>query len=291
MNIKNSLAISVRGASHILNDLPLQDYSFAITSNNYSIAIVCDGHGADKHFRSEIGSMIATNVTKEILTEFYNQNPNWQTLKNYLNVKLDRLKLAIITLWQEQIEQYTKEHPFKEEELTKASNTFNKEKAYNISIPYGTTLLATLITKDYYINLMIGDGGIIKFNTDFSGSIVSFTGKSIYNDAPHSLTDSLCSKNSYEKLFINVEHIKENEKLAFVLCSDGLSEAFASDYNLIKKLKNYLNYYADEDLENSINPITEQLNEISIKSSMKDDISIAIATMNLENFKSKEENN
>lgn len=287
-NLKNGLAISIRGASHIANELPLQDYSLAITSENVAIAVVCDGHGANKHFRSEIGSMLAANVTKEKLIEFYQQNPNWDTLKNFLKTKLERLKIAIISLWQTRIEQYTKEHPFTLEELAKASNTFNKQKAYNVSIPYGTTLLATLICKDYYLNIMIGDGAIIKIDSKFNGSIINFKEKIIYNDAPHSLTDSLCSNNAYNKIFTNCSQIKENEKLAFALCSDGLSEAFTSDENLIKKINNYLNYYADEGLDESLEPIGNQLNELSKKSAMKDDISIAFATINLDNFKSKE---
>lgn len=287
-NFQNGLAISIRGASHLENGKPLQDYSLAITNENFSIAIVADGHGADKHFRSEIGSMLATKVTKEKLLEFYNQYPNYETLKPYLNVKIERLKLSIIANWQTEITNYTTLHPFTEEELKKASNTFNKQKNYNISIPYGTTLLATLICNDYYLNIMIGDGAIIKINKDYQAEIVKFEDKIIYDDAPHSLTDSLCSKNAYQKMFINTSKINQNEILAFGLCTDGLSEAFTTNTNLIKKINNYLNYYADEGLENSLTPITNQLIELSKKSAMKDDISISFATIHLDDFKSNE---
>lgn len=287
-NFQNGLAISIRGASHLENGKPLQDYSLAIKNENLSIAIVADGHGADKHFRSEIGSMLATKVTKEKLLEFYHQYQNYETLKPYLNVKLERLKLSIIANWQTEITNYTTLHPFTEEELKKASNTFNKQINYNISIPYGTTLLATLICNDYYLNIMIGDGAIIKINNDYQAEIVNFEDKIIYDDAPHSLTDSLCSKNAYQKMFIKTSKINQNEILAFGLCTDGLSEAFTTNTNLIKKINNYLNYYADEGLENSLTPITNQLNELSKKSAMKDDISIAFATIHLNDFKSNE---
>lgn len=286
-NIQNAFAISIRGASHIESEKPLQDYSIAIKTNDVSIAIVCDGHGAEKHFRSEIGSKLAAIVAEEVLLEFYESNKTYETLVEHISKKMDCLKLAILTRWQNKIEDYTKENPFSPEELSKSSTSFALRKEFDISQPYGTTLLAVLLAKDYYLALMIGDGTIIKITDDFMASSIKFSGKEEYNDAPHSLTDSLCGMNAFRKIFTCFEKIQENENLAFAVCSDGLSEAFVSDKNLFAKINNYLNYYADEGLTNAISPIAEQLNEISRRSPMKDDISLAFAVNSIEKFATK----
>lgn len=288
-SIEKTLSISVRGASHIERDKPLQDYSLAVKGENMAIAIVCDGHGADKHFRSEIGSKLAAIVTEEILTKFYESNNTYDKFINNINVKLERLKLAIITNWQIKIEEYTKNNPFTKEELDKSSTSFAIRKSFDVSQAYGTTLLAVLVSEDYYLALMIGDGSIIKIQSGFNSSKLEFEGKETYDDAPHSLTDSLCGRNAFNKIFVNYEKIKLGEPLAFALCSDGLSEAFINDRVLFAKINNYLNYYADEGLEKAIDPIVEQLNEISKRSPMKDDISLAFATTNLAKFKSPSE--
>ena len=289
-NIQNAFAISIRGASHIESGKPLQDYSIAMKTDDVSIAIVCDGHGADKHFRSEVGSKLAAIITEEVLLEFYESNKTYEVLNTQFAKKIDCLKLAILTRWQNKIEEYTKENPFKAEELSKSSSSFALRKQFDISQPYGTTLLAVLLAKDYYLALMIGDGAIIKITDNFTASSIKFSGKEEYNDAPHSLTDSLCGMNAFRKIFTCFEKIQENENLAFAVCSDGLSEAFINDQNLFAKINNYLNYYADEGLTNATNPIMEQLNEISRRSAMKDDISIAFAVNNIEKFASKNSN-
>ncbi len=288
-NLEKTLAISIRGASHFESGKPMQDYSLAVKGEDFSIAVVCDGHGADKHFRSEIGSECAAKATQEKLLEFYRQYDTWAKLCNGLTEKVNRLKVAIITVWQLGIEKYTQENPFTAEELKKASSSFATRQKYDVAQPYGTTILAALVGRDYYLALMIGDGAMAKINGDFSSSILTFPGKHVFDDQPHSATDSLCEQDAYNKMFHLCQPIAEEETVAFALCSDGMSEAFYNDDILLKKFNNYLNYYAEEGLEKATEAIEAQLNQLSKISPMKDDISLAFATNHLETFdKSKQ---
>ncbi len=290
-NYENTLAISIKGASHFESGKPMQDYSLAIKGDSFSIAVVCDGHGADKHFRSEVGSRFAAETSRDKLEKFVQLNSDWCTFSKDTDKKLNKLKLSILAEWQEKIEEYTKSRPFTEEELKKASGSFESRRLYDVAQPYGTTILAALVTGDYYLVMMIGDGAIAKINADFTASIVEFPGKHVYDDAPHSAVDSFCSFDAYETTFFAHGQLKENEAVAFALCSDGLSEAYSSDDSLLNRFKVYLNYYAEEGLEKATADITEQLNQISQLSTMKDDISLAFATNNLECFvKSSEAN-
>ncbi len=285
MKNSNFFAISVRGASHISSGLPMQDYSLARKEKEYCVAVVCDGHGSEKHFRSQIGSRLACEVTLSKLGEIAEAYPLWDGIKDNIKDVLFRLKLSILSEWHSALKEYTDKNPVTEEELKKASNSFKRNKQYNVSQPYGTTLLAALVAEDYYICIMLGDGAILKLLPDQTGEIVQFDGKPVYDDGPHSLTDSLCNSDAAKRFYFTYAPLKPGEEgIAFGLCSDGMSEAFVSDSYIKKFMINYLAYYA-ENGENAIEPITQQLSELSAMSPLKDDVSLAYATNHVEMYK------
>lgn len=63
---------SVIGASHIASGKPCQDYSLSYNENGLQIAVVCDGHGGNTYFRSDVGAKLAAEVTVELLKNFAN---------------------------------------------------------------------------------------------------------------------------------------------------------------------------------------------------------------------------
>lgn len=67
-----SFAISETGASHLPKNVPCQDYSIHWMSEDKkkAVAIVCDGHGSSTYVRSDTGSRLAAEITKELLIEF-----------------------------------------------------------------------------------------------------------------------------------------------------------------------------------------------------------------------------
>lgn len=284
--LQKGLAVSVRGASHYKDNKPMQDYSASVVGDKFAIAVVCDGHGADKHFRSEIGSKLATEIALTKLQDFYGLNSTYEQLNTNTSLKIERLKLAIISDWQAQVEKYTKDNPFTEAEMAKASPRLLKKMSYDVSQPYGSTLLASLVCQDYYLSLMIGDGAIIKIGKKFAAETVSFEGKVEYTDAPHSATDSLCQEDVHEKLFVTYGKIEAGKPFAMALCSDGFTESlfFPKESDLIRKANNYLNFYAEEGLEKATEAVEAQLNEITKGAYPWDDISIAYCTLDLSPF-------
>ena len=109
--------ISLIGGSHKQNGKPMQDYSSAVKGAGYDIAIVCDGHGSDKHFRSHIGSRLATEVAQEKMAEFATAYPTYKQASSNFRKKAERLKLSIVAAWMKRIEQDYTETPFTEDEL------------------------------------------------------------------------------------------------------------------------------------------------------------------------------
>ena len=61
---------SCEGESHKAINKVGQDYSFSSIVDDLAVAIVCDGHGGDRYFRSDIGSRCAVEATLEAVTFF-----------------------------------------------------------------------------------------------------------------------------------------------------------------------------------------------------------------------------
>ena len=55
---------TVIGDSHIRKGIVCQDSSGTVVTDKFAIAVVADGHGSAKHFRSDVGSRIAVKITK-----------------------------------------------------------------------------------------------------------------------------------------------------------------------------------------------------------------------------------
>lgn len=66
---------SVRGASHIASEKPCQDYSISYDECGITIAVVCDGHGGNTYFRSDIGAKFAAEITLDMLRGFAQSIP------------------------------------------------------------------------------------------------------------------------------------------------------------------------------------------------------------------------
>ena len=59
-----------QGDSHKVTNKPCQDYAYSESNEYLSMAIVSDGHGGERYFRSQIGSELAVNITKEAIRNF-----------------------------------------------------------------------------------------------------------------------------------------------------------------------------------------------------------------------------
>lgn len=66
-------AISVAGASHVRDNIVGQDASAAGLIGAWGYAIVSDGHGSDRHFRSDVGAKLAVSVLEGAFRDFVAQ--------------------------------------------------------------------------------------------------------------------------------------------------------------------------------------------------------------------------
>ena len=62
---------SCQGESHKADDKPCQDASFSsVYEDGLAIARVCDGHGGERYFRSDVGARMATEVIRDSVKTF-----------------------------------------------------------------------------------------------------------------------------------------------------------------------------------------------------------------------------
>ena len=178
------------GESHKATNKPCQDYSHVEIGDKLSIAIVCDGHGGEHYFRSDIGAQIATTVTTELVKLFNEElgenlfpgkpftekyahtteadNPALITKETAVDKAFHQLFSSIIFNWHERIMQHANEKEateweqqnVKQEYLDDLLNKRDLEKLY------GCTLMCYAQTPTYWFAFHLGDGKCFAFAND-----------------------------------------------------------------------------------------------------------------------------
>ncbi len=263
-----------RGNEHIKTDKPLQDYSYVELEKrwkNYAYALIADGHGGEKYFRSEDGSRIAViytvNALNEVLKElsFYIKKRD----KVVIDKTLKNLCSRIILLWRKTVKAHFDANPLTEKEIKKCEELkielpLAEENIYTL---YGSTLLSSVYFANYefWFSIQIGDGKTIAIRQDDS----VFYPIPEDDDMGFGVTASLCGSNANERIHYNFGYEKLN---GIVVMSDGLTDSFDTE-----KLPNFILNIQKNALEN-VDVAKRELDSFLPKLSEQgsgDDISIA----------------
>lgn len=236
-----------RGNSHIKAEKVCQDYSVSISEPELSVAIVSDGHGGDRYFRSDIGSRLACEVSLEMIREFVQncpENPfentpftqigvNWECQEGTPKEKvaiLKQLTWAILYKWKQDVKHHAKANPLTDEEKEKVPVEYHSliNDESKLEKVYGCTLMAYVRTPQYWLGFQIGDGKCLSFHSE--------TGPKqpiLWDDACFlNKTTSLCDSNAVNEFRCTFEG-DGIFPYAVVLGSDGLDDSFGEDKNLI----------------------------------------------------------
>jgi len=224
------------GVSHKATDKPCQDSVGFYEFSQYQagIAVCADGHGSEKHFRSDTGSRLAVEIAKRTLKSFWIKIwPGIETgnMKN-IEKNLEQIKGHIISEWRKAVENDFKQKGFtsEENELIKKHNI--KETDDFISI-YGTTLIAALLTvkPSYWFALQIGDGAVVIIDKDNNASVV----QELQDEAlGFGRTTSLCASDAAE----HFRHIYRHERINGIsVATDGVVDSFLPEKYLEFNLK------------------------------------------------------
>lgn len=226
---------SVRGQGHILRDLPCEDSSASYTSEDgrYHIAIIADGHGQRKSFRSKFGSQTAADVALECLKGFADVTlgtaegearfyQDILTNPRYRQMTLRQVTNTILANWSDRIFEDYYTNPPSEEELGEYAEYF-QEQAHIPQI-YGTTLIAALKLPGCLILVQQGDGRCVVFYTD--GSVdqpIPWDSRCEGN-----VTTSMCDEDATDSFRHCVIDTAQKPVAACYVGSDGVEDAYRS---------------------------------------------------------------
>lgn len=278
---------TVIGASHIKDNKACQDYSLNKITNDYAIAIVCDGHGGDKYFRSDRGSRIAAHETLESIEEWMKEylchKDDKEKESSFLaqpNTFLKQLINNIIYRWHEKItEDYIRE-PFitNDKDSLKSMDDLHKfiesEKWVKA---YGTTLIAVVLTSSFWFGIHIGDGKCVAIDELWNSTQPIPWDEACFLNQ----TTSLCDERASEKFRFFFS--KENLPIVIYAASDGVDDTYTTNETLYNFYNNLTKLFVDKGMEDGLLEMQEFLPIMSEKGS-RDDISIA-GILNFETLK------
>lgn len=210
-------AVSVRGASHEENGLPCQDSARVYITEKLAIAAVSDGHGSEKHFRSDAGSEMAARIAIRSLTDFYERNGSLSAIfSGNTQEAARRIAGNIICGWNDEIAAHLGFSPLSRRE----KDISEKYGGLSPEIMYGATLILAAADSEGVFGLQIGDG-----------SFTLSAGGEMQLPMPEderlmgNLTTSLCdcdAINSFRSFY------RRGTFDSIMLSSDGLINSFVS---------------------------------------------------------------
>lgn len=290
----DSLNFSCQGESHIATGKVCQDYSYSkVYENGNAIAIVCDGHGGKRYFRSDIGAKIAAEVAERKVSAFI-EEAGFSLLKDtpftqcvtiseqITNQDFDKtsnierafrqLFGSIIYEWNAQVLEHANQTPISETEKEGLEERWIREfeSKDNLEKVYGCTLLVCAYTPQFWFAFQIGDGKC--FACDENGNWsepIPWDERCFLNK-----TTSICDSSAIDE-FRYCYDGTGNFPIAVILGSDGIDDSFGAEENQANFYVQILKSIAKSGIEATLSEIKSTLPQLS-KIGSQDDMSIAM---------------
>ena len=257
---------SVQGSTHLRTQKPNQDAIALYPDEGQGLPVivaVADGHGSEKHFRSHIGAYLATRTAIDVLREFAERLP--ERLEQ--TMVIDHLPAAIERRWKRAVDDHLVENPVDEEMGQSAAPIGDDPTRY---VPYGTTLLAVLVTAGFVVYLQVGDGDILAVSSDGTVEHVIQQDPSLIGNQ----TTSLCLPQARRHFRTQFHRIAGRPPALMILATDGYANSF-EEGGFLKAGTDYLHLIRTKGIDHVDEHLEQWLSETSQKGS-GDDITIGI---------------
>ncbi len=268
----------VRGSAHQRSGLPNQDAVQCTVApaaqGTVAVAVVSDGHGSPRHFRSQVGSSLAVSTVAATLQGFLRDSVATDGHVPFVPEQVHELERKIVSGWLAAVQSDLENNPFTQEELT----TLEKEEgaegpaaiANSPELAYGATLLAAAATDRVLLYLQLGDGEILS---------VSAQGTTTRPLPPDdrliaNQTTSLCQPEAWRDF--RSSWVTDGALPTLVLLStDGYANSFRSDDDFLKIGQDYLEIIREQGIATLAEELPTILTEATQQGS-GDDITLAI---------------
>lgn len=283
-----NINVHCQGESHKATDKPCQDYSYSSSGDDLSIAVVCDGHGGERYFRSQWGAQFATEVIVSVVKEFVRTTS--KSLFRFMpftaegvvtgsekkltpvDKELRQMFSSIITRWEDKIKEHASQNPLNEWEKEHVPQKYLDEFEANTSLEklYGCTLMAYVQTKTYWLAFHLGDGKCIAFHDDDRvwSEPIPWDDKCFLNK-----TTSICDSEAINE-FRYCYQGNGQFPVAIFLGSDGIDDTYGEMENIANFYVEILKILAKDGRETALQQLKDDLPIIS-RIGSKDDVSVA----------------
>lgn len=204
----------VTGYKNILKNNKSQDFLDYKKVEDAVICSVADGHSTNFFEYSDKGAEFACKVSINVLQNYIKTNK--QEVEKALQEGI--IQKEIYTQWMNMVNTHYKN---------------SKPKVFKTEyLKYSTTLISTLITESFIVYLKIGDGKIILNKDNKIEEILDIKEKAI--------VDSLGRYNSFNNIYYRIDNNYNNN---VILCTDGYSNSFKDEIELLNSLEKTINKY------------------------------------------------
>ena len=282
-----------QGASHKLKGIVCQDAAYARykRGDRYAIAVVSDGHGSNRYFRSDRGSKFAVEASSEAVNEFMkcfknNETGQAQTEQLFREPEkfMRQLETHILFLWREKVKKdfYTSGARFTEDELKQVEGEVRKNYESDPEScffkAYGATLIVAVVYPGHFwFGIQIGDGKCVASQADgIFFQPIPWDEKCFLN-----VTTSLCDAKAVEN-FRHCFHFHSFPTAIFV-ASDGVDDSFANETDMYGFYQEIEETFQGKDYKQALQEINAFLPVLSEKGS-GDDISVSGIISNIESI-------
>lgn len=263
------------GYSHVQRGTPCQDMSMSFPVGGLQVAVVADGHGNMRHFRSERGSRFACEITREVLCEELGGLPS---LREALTARADeligRIKARIVSRWFERVMEDAAAEPFTDQELqplmdagkTRYVDEYRAGKRMHVA--YGSTLIAAVAAEDCWFAVQLGDGlTVITLGDGY------YHFPMLQDDDDRGVyTSSLCMAYPMDD-FTHCWGLDQISEL--FVCTDGIEKCFAPRSPKLTSMLHSIAERYRHDPKEAQTTLEQFLPAFSQKSAVQDDVSIA----------------
>lgn len=257
------------GASHIGKGMKCEDYSASYINDVVAVAVTSDGHGDRNCFRSDRGAQIACDTAVETIRNLFGVIGATDEIIHSPDRVICELEKSIIYNWYQNVGKDIEENPISEEELSELDETVVVaiRSGNRLSKVYGCTLIMTVVLRDFWFGIHIGDGKCVSVQENglYSQPIPWDDEGCVGNRST-----SLCDTQAFEKFrYVYGWDIP----VAVFVGSDGVDESF--DDNGINKFYFSLASWLKGMQGDEYKAKTEELLERISCGGSGDDVSIA----------------
>ena len=258
------------GASHIAKSMNCEDYAATFDNEKVSVAVISDGHGDRKCFRSAKGAHIACDVSIECVRKIIDGSSGaCDALKKSPDRIITELERNIIYTWNKGIETDLKDNPIAENELeglpTDAVEAIRS--GHSLNKIYGCTLIMCVVIEDFWFGIHIGDGKCVvalkngQYTQPIPWDEIGCVGNR---------STSICNSNS----FAGFRYIYDTDvPSGLFVASDGVDESF--DESGLNRCYYTLGYWVQTMSRKELDSKTEELLSQITNNGSGDDVSIA----------------